>query len=626
MGSKKYLAELFGLLFGLLLLAPSVSAQSSTVSPEQQLADLYVPVVYVREQAFECAPTPDGGEPYLPLPVEMVLDNPRVLIRDGADSDHVVAQGVGAAELATYGPDTYMDFPGDPRRPGCVFETDERIRVEELGLEPTTYARVVFDEEGQRLALQYWFFWYFNDWNNTHESDWEMIQIMWDDIGSVDEALQTPPTATGFSQHDGGELGKWGDDKLQVEDETHLRVYPAAGSHATFYDNQTYLGWGENGSGFGCDVSSGPSERTPVKAVLVDEDPDPNGEFAWLLYEGRWGERQPSVFNGPLGPAFNGRWIDPWQKIDNWRTTSIVIPTSSTTLGPTVTSAFCTLSEAGSLILIYAMVFPFLTLPLVIVVIGALVYFYFRARNLFQRAWRLYREHWKIFLGIGLLALPIGIVFNVIQKLLLHRGPIGYMMQWFDDTTGARLSAVLAIGSVQQLAMLFIISPAVVQAVADIHSGRQPAILRSFRMASRRTLAIVGSVLILVVFIGIPLVTIIGIPVAIWLIIRWQFFIHELMFDTQTTSFEALHESALKVRNRWWKTFFSLMIFDLLATVPGIVVGFGLMTLGGTAVGFANSISSLLYAVAIPLAVIATTLMFLDRRGNKEVDPVSEEA
>ena len=31
-----------------------------------------------------------------------------------------------------------------------------------------------------QLALQYWIFYVFNDWNNLHEGDWEMIQLNFD--------------------------------------------------------------------------------------------------------------------------------------------------------------------------------------------------------------------------------------------------------------------------------------------------------------------------------------------------------------------------------------------------------------------------------------------------------------
>ena len=47
--------------------------------------------------------------------------------------------------------------------------------------EPTVYAHVATDpgHPGQ-LALQYWLFYVFNDWNNLHEGDWEMIQLVFD--------------------------------------------------------------------------------------------------------------------------------------------------------------------------------------------------------------------------------------------------------------------------------------------------------------------------------------------------------------------------------------------------------------------------------------------------------------
>ncbi len=603
------------LLVHALQIVPASAGQTGVSAVEQQLADRYVPVAYLREQEHDCAGPPQGGEPYQPLPVDIVLDNPEVLLRDAANGDQVIASGVGAADLVAYGPDTYLDYPGDPRRPGCTYETHERNRSTELGLEPTTYVHIVYDETERRLALQYWFFYYFNHWNNTHESDWEMIQLMWDDVSGVDEALQAEPSRVGFSQHGNGELATWGDDKVQVEDGTHPLIYPAAGSHATFYSNDTFLAWGERSSGFGCDVSTGPSVRTPLTAVVVPNDPDPNGEFAWLLYEGRWGERQPSAFNGVVGPSFNSRWIDPWVTTDNWRNFSIVVPEASNTLGPTMTDAFCGLTEAGSRLLILALIQPWIAVPLVAAALGVIGFFYRRSRRLLRLAVRVYRAHWRVFLGIGLAAIPIGIAVNIVQRFLSTRDPVRWLATWLDDTTGARLGVVTAFGGAQQLATLLIIAPAVIQAVADIHAGRSPGVVRAFQLAASRSLPIALAGLIALVLITIPLLTVIGLPIAIWLFVQWHFFAQVLTFDRHESSPGALGESADLVKGRWWSTFFTVFIIDLIATIPGIVVGFGLLTLGRTAVGFANGISSLLYALAIPFAVIAVTLVFLERRG-----------
>ena len=47
------------------------------------------------------------------------------------------------------------------------------------GKPTTSYAHIV-TEPGKpgKLALQYWFYYPFNDFNNKHESDWEMVQLM----------------------------------------------------------------------------------------------------------------------------------------------------------------------------------------------------------------------------------------------------------------------------------------------------------------------------------------------------------------------------------------------------------------------------------------------------------------
>lgn len=68
-----------------------------------------------------------------------------------------------------------MDFPGNPKRPGFVYERDFLARSDQFA--PTSYTHIVGEEGRDGFALQYWLFYYFNHWNNTHEGDWEMIQL-----------------------------------------------------------------------------------------------------------------------------------------------------------------------------------------------------------------------------------------------------------------------------------------------------------------------------------------------------------------------------------------------------------------------------------------------------------------
>jgi hypothetical protein len=117
-----------------------------------------------------------------------------------------------------------------------------------------TYAHIARENGHPGFTLQYWFYYYFNQFNDLHESDWEGMQIAFDGAAPA-QALREQPTEIVVFQHSGGEHADWSDGKVQKQD-THPVVYSAAGSHATFYGSALYLGNGQNGSGVGCDKSS----------------------------------------------------------------------------------------------------------------------------------------------------------------------------------------------------------------------------------------------------------------------------------------------------------------------------------------------------------------------------------
>ena len=74
-------------------------------------------------------------------------------------------------------------------------------------------------------------------------------------------------------QHAGGEQADWEDSKVEKEG-THPVVYPAAGSHATFYDSTVYVQNGPNGSGVGCDNTSEPLREVRPRPDRGPDLPD----------------------------------------------------------------------------------------------------------------------------------------------------------------------------------------------------------------------------------------------------------------------------------------------------------------------------------------------------------------
>ena len=97
------------------------SAEPGCVDPamqdtaaEQQLAEMYVPIVMLNRQQHECD---NEGEPYLPAPVEVVFDDPETLLRQRASSgsDPVIMESPGLDDLVGLDETYYLDFPGNAR-------------------------------------------------------------------------------------------------------------------------------------------------------------------------------------------------------------------------------------------------------------------------------------------------------------------------------------------------------------------------------------------------------------------------------------------------------------------------------------------------------------------------------
>ncbi|MGH3084319.1 MAG: hypothetical protein ACRDNP_09725, partial [Gaiellaceae bacterium] len=250
-------------------------AAAADLRDEQALAERFAPVVRLVEQEEECGP----GEPYDPLDVDLLFDDePTVALRGPWNPTDLVKIGPRATDLRNRF-EYHLDFPGNALDAGCDYERWTRRLAE--GSEPTVYAHVA-TEAGRpgKLALQYWLFYTFNDFNNTHEGDWEMIQLVFD-ADDASEALGQEPVSVGYSSHEGAERASWDDDKLALVDDTHPVVYPSAGSHANKFTEAFYLGSSAE-AGVGCDDTRGPHRELRPAVETIPSDPDAGGAaFPW---------------------------------------------------------------------------------------------------------------------------------------------------------------------------------------------------------------------------------------------------------------------------------------------------------------------------------------------------------
>ena len=491
---------------------------------EQQLAEKYAPVVGLKQHE----PCADTGEAYRPVPVETVLGQPDVVLL-GPDGT-VVKKAPTAADLYGKGEEYWLDFPGDPLDAGCSYE--EWFNRIAAGKPTTAYAHIV-EEQGQ-LALQYWFYYPFNDWNNKHESDWEMIQLVFD-APTAEQALGQTPALVGYSQHEGAESATWDDDKLEKRS-GHPVVYPGAGSHANQFVQALYLGHSAQ-TGFGCDDTRGPTGYEQTKVVLVPtEATGADDPFAWLGYLGHWGQEVSGPNSGPTGPTFKGQWTEPITWVDEeWRPDGVQVPASST-VAPTATGFFCTAVEKGSEIYIRFLRNPFVVLGVLAAIVMFGIWLSRRtnwspalpdpirqrrdAGEIYRSGFRVYRSRWTLFIGIGLMAIPLGVLAAIAQHLLFGvTGLTSLTDVAVEDPVIGALAAVL-FGAFTTLIAATLVYAASAEALDRIDEGEQPDALDAYRGIVPALLPLAWAMLRMTIVAALLAVTLIGIPVAIVYLIR----------------------------------------------------------------------------------------------------------
>jgi hypothetical protein len=613
------------LVFALAALAAPARAAALEDPAAEQLARRYVPIAMLREQTDP--PCNTSEEQYQPTSVDTVLGNPTVSLTheepDGKLED--VKRAPTAADVAGLVGPYYLDLEGKVLGDTCVYARAFRRLIEDGKAPAVTYAHIAREPNHDGFALQYWFFWYFNQFNDLHEGDWEGIQLSFDS-NTTAGALDEEPSEIIVFQHAGGERASWEDGKVQKEG-THPVVYPAAGSHATFYDSAVYLGNGQNGSGVGCDNTSEPLRELRLRPVLLPNTPPRHGAFQWLSYEGRWGEREKGYNNGPTGPATKTVWHHPYAWMAEQRSTSPRLPGGSV-VGPTVTNAFCGAVVAVTDLTHIATRSQATAYGIVAVILLALLAFFgltrwgpvdleqLRARRAFgqllRTTRRLYGRYWTTLVPIGLIAFPIvGGVEFLADAIARSRGV---------DHTAGRAGVHLAFADFAETfgrpVAEALVAAVVIVFVRELCRGHRIGFLGSARGALARFGRVVAAQLLAILGLFLLAITVIGLPVAIYKYVAWLFVQQEVLFTDKSIR-EAFRGSSALVRGRWWHTVRVAAPLWLLSVAAGPILGFALIFTGLDLV-WINLIGSLVFALFIPYVTTGRTLLYFDLQVRAE--------
>ena len=261
----------------------------------------------------------------------------------------------------------------------------------------------------------------------------------------------------------------------------------------------------------------------------------PTDSYAWLRFGGRWGQKEAGFNNGPTGPSTKPQWLRPieWQE-HSQRDSSVQIPAIHY-FGPNVTDFFCGAVAAGSNALIFFQQNPLLALAILAGLVGLVALLLTRTRwspvltepietertigQILRSAFRIYRAHRRLFIGIGIISLPIGVFFIGVEALLFE-DLLGLARPYGREQWRGRPRSASAVGGFGALIGAAIVVGTAATAASSMARKRS----RACETSTGRMGAVLGAAL-RVVRAGLTVVvlslTVVGIPVAIERSVRW---------------------------------------------------------------------------------------------------------
>jgi Vacuolar protein sorting-associated protein 62 len=246
----------------------------------------------------------DSQETYFADSAAEWTDNPGdCLIDSRGETIATAGNGLSLARLASAVKAATANAADVVSDPGTDYVTQANLLHANPLYANQIYGRSVV--EGSALWLQYWFYYFYNDYNligtvikaGLHECDWEMIQLRLPD-------QQTPDLAV-YAQHDHAQSRDWRQiDRLPGT--SRPIVYPARGSHASYFEPGTH--W----TGVWFDYADGKRASPDPKLAIVREDQD---EWLWMRWPGFWGDTKrgplPIDSDSPRSPGHHGQWDRP---------------------------------------------------------------------------------------------------------------------------------------------------------------------------------------------------------------------------------------------------------------------------------------------------------------------------
>ena len=260
------------------------------------------------------------------------------------------------------------------------------------------------------------------------------------------------------------------------------------------------------------------------------------------------------------------QWLHPIEWSQDWRDRGYAVPAAGV-FGTGATDLFCNGVAKGSKALVLLLRSPGMTLLVLGTILGLLVFAAVRAtwrpvaplRLARRRSWgqiisasgAMYIRRPGLFLGIGVLLIPLTLAITLLQWLLFQL--VDLVGSLTGQAAGTFAFIALVIGATLTLLGLGLVQAATACALVEIDGGRRVSAVDAYRISLRRFRPLLRSIALFVLVWLVLTTTLFLIPVAIWLAVRWCLLAPAVELDDRK-GLSALRRSGSLVRGRWLRT------------------------------------------------------------------------
>ncbi len=242
--------------------------------------------------------------------------------------------------------------------------------------------------------------------------------------------------------------------------------------------------------------------------------------------------------------------------------------------------------------------------------------------DLVDETFQMYRRNFLLFISItAVLVVPLAVI-NILQQIAVQR------QSTTDGIVGVSFMSLVVI-LLRYLADLAVLT-AVIHAASEIRLGRKTSVTEAYFGGMERYAAVIRVSLLLFVALVLICITIIGIPVAVYLGIAWALAVYVAVIENEG-AFASLQRSRELVKGNWWRvlgvTFLVgliVILVQFIFAIPSVLLNMPVQFLGSTSTASASAITmSTIFdtigtIVTGPIIYLACLLLYYDLRARKE--------